>query len=130
MVAAVADAIDAHPLAGDGGESLHHLRRDRLLQRTVEHGLRPLGIDLGLIAERAQPLDAVFEGRIVSAARMVMAPPHLVPWQMPVRSAGPLTTRAGMTMAPRVSAAIMRWNSGRRSLVADAPASTWVSASL
>src|SRR5262249_10232451 len=42
VVAAVAAAVDAHPLAGGCGESLHHLRRDRLMVRTVEHCLRPL----------------------------------------------------------------------------------------
>lgn len=65
MIAAVAAAVDAHPLAGGGRESLHHLRGDGLLRRTVKHGLRPLGIGLGLVTDRAQALDAVFQRRIV-----------------------------------------------------------------
>ncbi len=56
VIAAVAAAIDAHPLTGRGRESLHHLRRD---------GLRPFGIGLGLVAERAQALDAVFQRRVI-----------------------------------------------------------------
>lgn len=65
LVAAVAAAVEPHPLAGGGGESLHHLRCDRLMRRTVEHGLRPLGIGLGLVTDRAQALDAVFQRRVV-----------------------------------------------------------------
>jgi len=53
VIAAVAAAIDTHPLAGGRCESLHHLRRDRLMGGAFEHSLRPLGIGPGLVSEGA-----------------------------------------------------------------------------
>src|SRR5262249_10510794 len=65
VVTAVAATVEPHPLAGRGRESRNHLRCDRLMGRTVEHGLRTLGIGLGLVTQRAQALDAVFQRRVV-----------------------------------------------------------------
>ncbi|MDQ7263735.1 hypothetical protein NM680_18215 [Paracoccus sp. PS-1] len=65
MVATVAATIQTDAFARGGGELLEHLRRDGLLPRVLEHGLRPLGISLGLIANGLEAVDAVFQGWVI-----------------------------------------------------------------
>lgn len=65
MVAAVAAALEADALARCLGEGADHLRGDGLGAGVVEQGLGALGIDLRLIADDLEAVDAVFQGRIV-----------------------------------------------------------------
>ncbi|TWG99364.1 hypothetical protein L598_001500000870 [Mesorhizobium sp. J18] len=65
MVAAIAAAFQPDTLAGGCGEVAQHLRRHCLLSCVLEHGLRPLGIGPGLIADGLKALDAVFQRRVV-----------------------------------------------------------------
>ncbi|WP_219993569.1 hypothetical protein [Asticcacaulis tiandongensis] len=65
MVAAIAAAFQPDTLAGGRGELAQHLRRDRLLPRVLEHGLRPLCIGLGMIADGLEAVDTIFQRRVV-----------------------------------------------------------------
>ena len=65
MVAAIASTFQPDTLTRCRGELSQHLRRDGLLPRVLEHGLRPVGIHLGLIADGLEAVDAVFQRRIV-----------------------------------------------------------------
>ena len=65
MIAAVAAAFEPDALAGGPGELAQHLRRDRLAPRVLKHGLGALGVDLGLIADGLEAVDAVLERRVV-----------------------------------------------------------------
>jgi hypothetical protein len=61
MVAAVAATLHSHPLSRRHRELADHGRRDRPLTRAFEHGLRALGVGLGLIASCLEAGDAVFQ---------------------------------------------------------------------
>jgi hypothetical protein len=65
VVAAVAAPIDPHPVPGRLSELAKHLRRDGMMGRAFEHGLRPLGIGLGLIPSRVEADNAILQRRIV-----------------------------------------------------------------
>ncbi|MGE4340217.1 MAG: hypothetical protein AB7E55_30330 [Pigmentiphaga sp.] len=51
--------------AGGCGELAQHLRRDGRLARVLEHGLRPVGVGLGLIADGLEAVDTIFQSRVV-----------------------------------------------------------------
>ncbi|WP_276118273.1 hypothetical protein [Pararhizobium qamdonense] len=53
--------VELDALARHIGEPAHGGQRHRPVAGAFEHGLRALGIDLRLVAERLQPGDAVFE---------------------------------------------------------------------
>jgi hypothetical protein len=42
-----------------------HRCGDRLLSRTVQHGLGPHGVGLGLVSNRLQPVDPPLQARVV-----------------------------------------------------------------
>ncbi|MFO1259865.1 MAG: hypothetical protein U1E68_02140 [Sphingomonadaceae bacterium] len=65
MVAAIAAAFQPDTLAGGRGELSQHLRRDGFLPRVLKHGLRPVCIGLGLIANSLKAVDAIFQRWIV-----------------------------------------------------------------
>jgi len=65
VVPAIAAAVQPDTLAGGCGELAQHLRRYRLLSCILEHGLRPVGVGLGLIADGFEAVDAVFQRRVV-----------------------------------------------------------------
>jgi hypothetical protein len=65
VVAAVASPFEPDAFACCLGEPVQHFRRHGLLARVLEHGLRPLRIGLGLIADRLETVDAVFKRRVV-----------------------------------------------------------------
>ncbi|WP_156140964.1 hypothetical protein [Sphingomonas sp. 37zxx] len=64
MIPPITAPVELDALARHVGEPAHGGGRHRLIAGAFEHGLRPLGIDLCLIAERLQPGDAVFQRRI------------------------------------------------------------------
>jgi hypothetical protein len=65
VIAAIASTFQPDTLARCRGELSKHLRRDGLLPRVLEHGLRPVGIHLGLVTNGFEAVDAVFQRRIV-----------------------------------------------------------------
>jgi hypothetical protein len=65
VVAAIAAAVQPDTLAGGCGKRAQHLWRYSLLSRVLEHGLRAVCIGLGLIADGLEPVDAVFQRRVV-----------------------------------------------------------------
>jgi hypothetical protein len=54
-----------HPLARRPGELADHCGRDGLLARAFQHGLRPLRINVCLIAGRLEAGDALLQRRLV-----------------------------------------------------------------
>ncbi|QYK45146.1 MAG: hypothetical protein KF794_15645 [Xanthobacteraceae bacterium] len=65
MVAAIAAAIQPDTVAGGRGELAQHLRCDGFLTCVLEHGLRPVCVGLGLIADGLEAVDAVFQCRVI-----------------------------------------------------------------
>ncbi|WP_374659718.1 hypothetical protein [Phenylobacterium sp.] len=65
MVAAVAATFQPDTVAGGRRELAQHLRCDGLLPRVLKHSLRAVSIDLGLIADHLEAVDAVLERRVV-----------------------------------------------------------------
>ncbi|MDO5614495.1 MAG: hypothetical protein Q4G14_14800 [Paracoccus sp. (in: a-proteobacteria)] len=65
MVAAIAAAFQPDTVAGGCGKRAQHLRRHRLLPRVLKHGLCPVCVGLGLIADGLEAVDAVFQRRVV-----------------------------------------------------------------
>jgi hypothetical protein len=66
VVTAVASPFEPDAFACCLGEPVQHFRRHGLLARVLEHGLRPLRIGLGLIADRLETVDAVFKPKFES----------------------------------------------------------------
>ena len=64
VIPPIAAAVEADALPRHVGEPAHRGGRHRLIAGAFDYGLRPLGIDLRLVAERLQTGDAVFQRRI------------------------------------------------------------------
>jgi hypothetical protein len=132
VVAAIAAAFQPDTLAGGTREGSHAVGADGLVAGVVERGLGSLGVRCRLFSNRLEVGDALleavvqigdagFDGVVEPVEALVGLGDALVQFgQMLAAALGALFD---------VPASIIRWNSGRRSLVAVAPGSMKVSTS-